>query len=133
MANALYPKGKEKILSAAINLSADTIKAVLLSSAYVYSAAHEFYSDVSANVLDTPNALTTKSVTSGAFDADDTVFGAVAGGSTAKAVAIYKDTGVDATSPLIGYIDVITGFPLATNGGDITVQWDNGANKIFSI
>jgi len=46
---------------------------------------------------------------------------------------IYKDTGVDGTSPLIAYVDTITGFPLATNGGDITVQWDNGTYKIFSL
>jgi hypothetical protein len=48
-------------------------------------------------------------------------------------VVIYKDTGVPGTSPLIAYIDTITGFPLVTNGGDITIQWDNGAYKIFSL
>jgi hypothetical protein len=40
---------------------------------------------------------------------------------------------VAATSPVLIYIDTITGFPLATNGGDITIQWDNGAYKIFSL
>jgi hypothetical protein len=48
-------------------------------------------------------------------------------------VVIYKDTGSPASSPLLAYIDAITGFPLATNGGDITVQWDNGTFKIFSL
>ena len=46
---------------------------------------------------------------------------------------VYKDTGVTSTSPLIAYIDTITGFPLATNGGDIQIIWDSGANKIFAL
>ena len=44
-----------------------------------------------------------------------------------------NDTGVAGTSALLAYIDNITGFPLATNGGDITIQWDNGAYRIFSL
>ena len=46
---------------------------------------------------------------------------------------LYKDTGVAGTSALIAYIDTITGFPLATNGSDITVQWSNGAYRIFAL
>jgi len=46
---------------------------------------------------------------------------------------IWKDTGNPATSPLLLYIDTIGGFPLATNGGDITVAWNDGAYKIFSL
>lgn len=134
MANALYGKGKEKLLSAAINLSSDTIKAALVSSAYSQNlSTDEFYSDISANVLDTPETLGSKTVTLGVFDAADPTFVAVAAGSTAKAVVLYKDTGLASSSPLLAYIDTITGFPLATNGGDVAIQWDNGANKIFSL
>jgi hypothetical protein len=46
---------------------------------------------------------------------------------------IYKDTGTAATSPLIAYIDTATGLPVTPNGGDITVTWDNGSNKIFKL
>ena len=53
--------------------------------------------------------------------------------STALGVALYKDTGVSGTSPLLALIDTITGFPLATNGGDIQIVWDSGAYKIFSL
>ena len=55
------------------------------------------------------------------------------GGATAKAVVLFKNTGEAGTSPLLGYIDTITGFPVATHGSDITVQWDNGAFRIFSL
>lgn len=134
MANALYSKGKEKILSAAINFSTDTIKAALVSSAYSPTlASDEFFSTISANVLNTPQTLSTKSILLGVFDADDVTYTAVTSGATAKAVVLYKDTGLAGSSPLLAYIDVITGFPLATNGGDIQVVWDAGAYKIFAI
>lgn len=134
MANALYAKGKEKILAAAINFPSDTIKVALVNNSYAQNlAVDEFYSDISTYVVDTPETLASKTTTAGVFDAADATFVAVAGGSTCEAVVIYKDTGVAGTSPLIAYLDVITGFPLATNGGDITIQWDAGAFKIFSL
>ncbi|MEY5097690.1 MAG: hypothetical protein RJA36_409 [Pseudomonadota bacterium] len=134
MANALYAKGKEKILSGAINLPSDTIKASLLSSSYTANlSTDEFWSTISANLLNTSQTLGSKSVTAGVFDAADVTFTAVTSGSTVKAVVIWKDTGTASTSPLLVYIDTITGFPLATNGGDITITWDNGSYKIFSL
>lgn len=134
MANALYTKGKEKMLSGAINFTSDTIKAALVSTSYAQNlSTDEFWSSAAANVIGTPQALASKTVTGGALDAADVTYAAVAAGSTAKCVVLYKDTGSDATSPLLAFIDTITGFPLATNGGDITVQWDNGTYKIFSL
>ncbi len=134
MANALYGKGKEKLLTAAINLSSDTIKAALVSTAYTANlSTDEFHSTISASILGTPQTLGTKTVTLGVFDAADPTFSAVSSGSTAKALVIYKDTGTSATSPLLAYIDTITGFPLATNGGDIQIVFDAGASKIFAL
>lgn len=134
MANALYAKGKEKILSGSINLPSDTIKASLLSSSYTANlSTDEFWSGISANLLNTSQTLASKTVTAGVFDAADVTFTAVTSGSTVKAVVIWKDTGTPSTSPLLVYIDTITGFPLATNGGDITITWDNGSYRIFSL
>jgi len=133
MSNFHYAKGKEKILSAAINYPSDTIKASLVSTGYTPNAStDEFFNTISAHVLATLT-LSSKSVAAGALDAGDLTFPAVASGSTAKAVVLWKDTGTSTTSPLLQYIDQITGFPLATNGGDIAVQWDGGSNKIFSL
>ncbi len=51
-----------------------------------------------------------------------------------EALVIYQHTGVDATSELIAYIDTgVTGLPVTPNGGDITVTWDSGSDKIFKI
>lgn len=134
MANALYAKGKEKILSALINFPADTLKVALVSNAYAQSLlTDEFYTSISAVVLGTPQTLLTKTVTAGVFDAADVTFAAVTAGPISEGVVIYKDTGVEGTSPLLAYIDVISGFPLTVNGGDVTIQWDNGAFKIFSL
>lgn len=134
MANALYVKGAEKILSAAVNFVTDTLKVALVKNTYPQNlATDEFYTSISAYVVGTPQTLGSKSVTGGKFDASDATFTAVASGDTLEGVVIYKDTGSAATSPLLAYIDTITGFPLATNGGDIVIQWDNGTFKIFSL
>lgn len=134
MSNALYAKGKEKILSASINFVSDTIKVALVKNTYPQNlATDEFYSDISAYVIGTPQTLGSKSVTGGVFDASDATYTAVTAGDTLEGVVVYKDTGVAGTSPLLMYIDTITGFPLATNGGDIVIQWDNGAYKIYAM
>lgn len=134
MANALYGKGKEKLLTAAINISSDTIKVALLTSAYSPNlSTDEFHSTISAYIVGTPQTLASKTITLGVVDAADITYAAVTAGSTVSRLAIYKDTGLSASSPLLALIDTITGFPLATNGGDIQVVWDSGANKIFSL
>jgi len=80
----------------------------------------------------TPQTLAGKSSTNGVADANDPTFPAVTGDQS-EALIIWKDTGLEATSPLIAYIDTATGLPVTPAGGDIPVQWDNGANKIFKL
>ncbi len=133
MANAIYPKAKEAFMSGSIDLTTATIKIALVSNAYSYSSAHQFYSSVSANVLGTPQTMTTKTVTSGVFDADDPSWVAVTSGSTISSYVIYKDTGVAGTSPLIAYFDTATGLPVLTNGGNFNLTFDNGSSKIFAL
>ena len=133
MANKFYPKGKEKMLLAQVNWEADAIKAALVSTAYTYSDAHEFFSSASASVVGTPATLSAKTTTDGVFDAADVTFAALAAGSTIKALVLYKDTGVASTSPLLAYLDTVTGFPMTTFGGDVVVPWSNGAAKIFAL
>lgn len=133
MSDIWYPKGAEKLWSGLVDVTSATIKAALVSSAYTFNTAHEFYSDISANVIGTPQTLGSKAVTGGMFDAGDPTWTAVAGGSTVKAIVLYKDTGVAGTSPVLVYLDQFTGFPFATNGSDVTIQWNNGTYKIAGI
>lgn len=134
MSNAFYAKGAEKILSGSVALLTDTIKIALVKNTYGQNlTTDEFYTSISAFVVGTPQTLGSKSVTGGKLDAADPTFTAVTAGDTIEALVVYKDTGVAGTSPLLMYLDAVTGFPLATNGGDITPQFDNGTYKIVSL
>ena len=134
MANALYPTFKQKLMEAGITMTSDTIKVALIDTGvYTYSASDEFYDDVSAGTIGTPQTLTTPSLTVNVFDADNATFTSVSGNSV-EALIIYKDTGTPSTSPVIAYIDTVSsGLPVTPNGGDITITWDSGANKIFAL
>lgn len=135
MANALFDKARQRFLEGQFNWNTDTIKAVLVDTGTytVNLAAHEFLSDISGGArIATSGAFTGKATTGGAADANDVTFTSVTGASI-EAIVLYKDTGTDATSPLIAFIDTATGLPITPNGGDIIVTWDNGANKIFKL
>lgn len=136
MANQLYAKAKEGFLTGTINLSTDTLKCALVrATAYTPNiATDQYYSSISA-VVGTPQTLANKALATGnnyvTFDADDVTFATVAAGAAIDYVVIYKDTGNAATSPLIYLADTMTGLPVTPGGGDITIRWDSGANKIF--
>lgn len=135
MANALYAKGKQNILDGNIAFDTDTIKVQLVDtgSYTVNLATDDAINDIAGGALiGTPVALGTKTIVDGVFDAADTTLVAVTGAQS-EALVIYKDSGVAGTSWLIAYIDTATGLPVTPNGGDILVQWDNGANKIFRL
>lgn len=135
MANALYDKGREGFLDGSIDWDTDTIKAVLLDAAdYTPNmATDDNLDDVPSGArIGTPQTLGSKTVTSGVADAADITFPTVTG-DQAEYLLIYKHTGTESTSRLIALIDTATGLPVTPNGGDITVQWDNGANKIFKL
>ena len=136
MANAIYPLYKETILGAATNtnLLTGTVKAALVDTGtYTYSAAHQFLSSLTGVVGTAATIGAVKTVTAGTFDGANVTWSAVSG-ANAEAIVIYIDTGNAATSPLVAYIDTgQTGLPVTPNGGDITMTWDNGANKIFTL
>jgi hypothetical protein len=130
VASALYPKAKESFISAnpVIDMDTDNIKISLMSSSYTYNSAHQYHSSLTGIVATSAN-LGSKTVTNGVFDAADVTLTAVSG-SAVNAIVVWKDTGTSGTSPLVAYID---GISVTPNGGDITVAWDNGANKIFAL
>lgn len=56
------------------------------------------------------------------FDAADTTWTGINAGTAAQAT-VHRDNTTDATSTL--FCDVDTGgFPVTTNGGDVTIQWN---------
>src|SRR5210317_1065606 len=140
MANVLYSAGKEAFLSAEINLSsaANNINIVLVDTDdYSFSDSHTVLNDVTGASRVATATLGSKTVTSGVFDAADATFSNVTG-DQAEALIIYHDVQVGGVTEansctLIAYIDTATGLPITPGGGDITVAFSDGANKIFAL
>ena len=135
MANTLYDSARQGFLEAQINWLTDTMKVLLVDSgAYTPNVStHQFLADIPiSSRIAGPVTLTSKTTTGGAADAADVTFTSVSGASI-EMIVIYKDTGTEATSPLLAMIDTATGLPITPNGGDIIVTWDNGVNKIFRV
>lgn len=137
MANRLYPKYKEALLGAGVNLATGTIKAQLVDTgAYTYADTDQFLSAIPAAArIGAAVTLASKTVVGGVFDADDIAFTSVPAGSgtanAAEAIVIYRDTGTAGTSELIAIIDTATGLPITPNGGNVSVTW--AAGGIFSL
>jgi hypothetical protein len=133
MANALYPKAKEAFLNADINLVTDTISIALVDTGnYTFSATDQYRSDVSNDAIISTATLANKTTANGVFDADDATFTSVTG-ANCEALIIFQNTGNQANSRLIAFIDSATGLPILPNGGDITVAFSSGSNRIFAL
>ena len=133
MANALYPKAKEAFLNADINLVTDTISIALVDTGnYTFSATDQYRSDVSNDAVISTATLANKTTANVVFDADDATFTSVTG-ANCEALIIFQNTGNQANSRLIAFIDSATGLPILPNGGDITVAFSSGSNRIFSL
>lgn len=128
MASQLYPEGADHLLgqSTQINLLTDFIKVLFYSGSF--QPTHEFVSDLTgASIIARSGTLTGTTLASGVFDANDITVTAVTG-SAFTHVILYKDTGVDATSPLIAIYDIASFTP---SGGDVNVLFN--ASGLFSI
>ncbi len=145
MAPLVYNRAKAEIMDGTIDLLSDVLKIMLVTSSYVADADNDFVDEAGANdPID--HELTGTGYVAGfagsgrktlsgkvvseddandraEFDdtADITWTGIDAG--TAAAAILYKHITADTASVLIAYIDT-GGFPVVTNGGDLTIQWN---------
>lgn len=137
MASALYNSYKQNMLDhdLGIDLDDDALRAALvdITAGYTYVATHTFRTNLTNVTADgsTAGNFTAVSVTDGVFDAGDLTYPSVAGPNGVGAIVIYRNVGTAATDDLIAYIDGFT--EVIANGGDITVTWDAGANRIFAL
>src|SRR3990172_2432833 len=114
-----------------VDLDADTIKAMFVDHADdTPLVTDDFIDDIlSAGrvpAIASCPALGTKTIGTvavGVFDAADTVFTTLSGDAS-ESLMIFKDTGTESTSKLVGFWDTATGLPLTPNGGNVTVQWN---------
>jgi hypothetical protein len=134
MASFVYDKGRKAFADGGIAWLTDDIKVVLVTSGYSPSQSGDDFLSVivAGNRVAASGNLAGKSSTAGVLDATDVTYPALTGAAFNAAV-IYKDTGVEASSQLIAYIDNFTGLPYTPSGIDVTLVWDNGANKILKL
>lgn len=135
MANALYDLGRQAFLDGDIDWAANDIKVYLIDVAdYTVNLATDQFANVIAGAakVATSGNLASKTSTNGVADAADITFTSVTG-DPCEALVIWQDTGNQATSRLIAYIDTATGLPVTPNGNNIDVIWDSGANRIFKL
>jgi hypothetical protein len=126
MASFMFNEGANGLLSGGtINWATDTIKARLVASSATVNKDDTTMTPHTAIGTDQTLASKTKTkdVTNDriVFDAADPVWTAVAGGSTVGTVTIFKFVTNDAGSTPIASLDITD---TATNGGDITIQFD---------
>ena len=149
MASALFDKGRNLFAKGGVNwqTGGSNVRAVLVKTAYAVNiSTHEFLSDVAAancvgmggnmaandhaNSANVAPAAPTAGVCRGAnvtFTAVPTAAG------VCSYIVLFIGTGNDANAALLAYIDTATGLPVTPNGGDIAVNWDQGANGIFKL
>ena len=135
MANALFDSGREGFLAGDIDWDANNIKLVFIDHAddTPNVSTDDNLDDLAAGArVATSGNFASKTTTAGVADAADVTVNTVTG-DPFESINIYKDTGTESTSRLIAYIDTATGLPCTPGGGNITVAWDSGANKIFKL
>jgi hypothetical protein len=141
-------KLRQLLLNSGINLLTDTIKVMLVSSAYTPDKDHDFVTSITGGSSKELSGtgytagfggagrktLASKTVTKddtndiAYFDAADTTWLTISAGTAAYA-AVIKEVTDDTDSPILAVVDVSPDIP--TNGGDYTVQW--AATGIFKI
>ncbi len=131
MANRFYRKGREAILRGQVDWLNDTIRVLLIDNTYVPDT------DIDRLLEDIPTAsiiatqdLSSKTIAGRVFDAADALVTSVPTGRQVIYVVVCDIT----SDRLLHLWDTSAGFlPLSTDGSNITVQWSNGAEKIFVI
>ena len=134
----LYNLAFTSLANKEVDWGTDTIKVMLCTSTYVPSqTAHQYKSSVTNEVTGTgytAGGATLASKTEAiagqvkTFDAADTTWSTST--ITARYAVVYDaQTGVDATSPLLAYVDF--GADVVSSAGTFTITWD--AAGIFSI
>jgi len=156
MASGMYNKGLREILDGTIDPDTDVLKLVLVDNTYVYNADHEVF-DTGTNDVNDPSfcELSCTNYTPGwgsasrkaptvAIAEDDgtnrvnisiadltwTALGGAAN-DTVGGVILLKEGGAnDTTSRLLAWFDLAD---TATNGSDVTLNFDATANIYFGV
>ena len=133
-ANALYDAGRDGFLGGDNDWDSDH-RLIFHDNAddTINLTTDDFLDDVAAAArVAVSGTIGSPTHAAGVADAADVTVNAVTGDQF-EAIIIYQHTGTESTSDLVLAIDTATGLPCTPNGGNISVVWDNGANKIFKL
>jgi hypothetical protein len=133
-----YGLGLKAFMDGSINWASDTIKVALAPSTYTPNQdTDQFFSSVTevTGTGYTAGGATLGSKTSNYTGASNTVTldGAdvswASSTITARRAIIYKSTGTNSTSPVLGYVDF--GADVSSSSGTFQITWD--AAGIFTV
>lgn len=133
MANVMYPKFAQALLDKLHDLNTDDFRFMLIDTAdETYNAADEFVSNVTGAgiVARMTSALTTPTILSGTFDADNPTINTVSG-DPIEAVVLYAYNASDAAARLACWIDSSPSISFTPNGSNVTLTLDGAG--IFSL
>lgn len=134
MANVVYNTAKERLMKATFNWETVDLRVLLITNGYTVDADDIFVDALTpgSNELSGTGyarlVLASKAVTKddtndrAEGDAADVLWTGIDAG-TAQAAILFVQVTNDADSWLVCYIDT-GGFPITTNGGDLTIQWN---------
>jgi hypothetical protein len=115
MSSQLYPTAREKFLTAQLNWMTGVYRAILLPEAYTPNFDNEFVSDIFEGVrLAVSDPIGSRTATDGVAGCASIRFGVLVDTRKASKMVIYRDTGLEATSDLVLYLDSenLQGAPL---------------------
>lgn len=146
MASKLYDAGGKAIYDRTIDIAADTLKVMLVTTGYTFVQTETAMTTAAASELSVTGytsgfasasrrTLASKTMTNDTTNhrtvvdaADPATWTALAAGATISAAIVYKHLTSDAASTPIAYLDFTD---TATNGSDFTITYD--ANGIWYI
>ncbi|HYH49646.1 MAG TPA: hypothetical protein VEG38_08865 [Acidimicrobiia bacterium] len=142
MANSLFSQAREGFAVGEVNWSTGVIKVALVRG-YTFDDTDKFVSDVTGGggtLHATSAALGSKTATNGVLDAADVTFTTPAADANDHSILIFQSSAVGGGADVaataqrvIAWIDTATGLPIRPNGANITISWDDGANRILKI
>lgn len=130
--NRIYPKYKNALMLAKANttLLDNTVRVALVDNAiYAYDSSHEFKESLVGAIVSESEPVLNKTITGSTFSGDQTVFPNVVG-DTVEAAVVFIEGDSAGSSRLVAYYDSSSGLPLTPNGGDLSINWNNGIFKL---
>lgn len=122
--NLVRPEALKMFGDGEIDWIDEDIKLVFIDASYVYDEAHDFLADISVPDRVFTHTLTGKTSDDGVLNADSDIV-TIPAGNTITQAWLYKDTGSDATSPLIAYYDSDDArqpFDFTPDGSDVEIS-----------